>query len=187
MSYAYSKKESILNIERVSPTENEEKHLLFKVFSFNRMESRMPRNLNDNDTRSFWIPPQNQLYTSRFVTSQDGRSQVAQPQHLAQTERPTGQKPKPPAKMPKERAMALANKFKRGLAIASLVSFGTFGGLVALHQVGTTSTQSTQSSSGSSSSNSTSSSSQKGGNTSGSSSSSSGSSSSSTVSGTHTS
>ena len=150
----------------------------------------MQTNLNDYDKRASWIPPQNQLYTSRFVTSQDGRSQFALPQHLAQTQRPTGQKPGAPEKMPKARAMALANRLKRGLAIASLVGFGTFGGLVALHQVGTTSTQSSTNSSSNSSSSSQNSNSilnQQGGNTSGTSSSSTSSSSSSTVSGTHTS
>ena len=157
----------------------------------------MPTNRNDYDTRPSWTPPRNQSYSSQFVTSQDGEPQFAVPRNLAPAQRPMNQKPKTPEKMPKARAMALANKFKRGLAIASFVGFGAFGGLVALHQVGTTSTQSTQSSSGSSSSNSTNSSSsssqnsnnflnQQGGNTNGTSSSSS-SSSSSTVAGTHTS
>jgi hypothetical protein len=154
----------------------------------------MQTNLNDYDTRASWIPPQNQPYT-RFVTSHDGRSQFALPQHLAQTQRPAGQKPRAPEKMPKARAMALANRLKRGFAIASLVGFGTFGGLVALHQVGTTSTQSSSGSSSTNSSSNSSSSSQnsnsflnqQGGNTSGTSSSSSSSSSSSTVGGTHTS
>jgi hypothetical protein len=169
------------------------------------MELTMQTNINEYDNRASWIPPQNQPYTSRFVTSQDGEPQFALPQNLAPTQRPAGQKPKAkaPEKMPKARAMALANKFKRGFAIASIVGFGAFGGLVALHHVGTTATQS---SSGSSSSNSSSSSSsqnsnsflnQQGGNTNGTSSSSSNgsstsssstsSSSSSTVSGTHTS
>ena len=172
----------------------------------------MQTNLHDYDTRASRTPPQNQPYSSRFVTSQDGRPRYAIPQNLAQTQRPVVQKPKAPQKMPKERAMALANRFKRAFAIASIVGFGTFSGLVALHQVGsTTATQSTQSSSGSSSSNSSKSSNssnstnssssssqssnnflnQQGGNTGGtsssSSSSSSNSSSSSTVSGTHTS
>ena len=163
----------------------------------------MQTNLHDYDTRASWTPPQNQPYSSRFVTAQDGSPRYAIPQHLAQTQRPAVQKPKAPQKMPKERAMALANRFKRGFAIASIIGFGTFSGLVALHQIGSTTTQSTQSSSGSSSSNSSNSSgsssstnsssqssksyfNQQGGNTGGTSSSSS-SGSSSTVSGTHTS
>ncbi|HEY6541155.1 MAG TPA: hypothetical protein VIZ18_09465 [Ktedonobacteraceae bacterium] len=163
----------------------------------------MQANLHDYDKRASWMPPQNQPYTGRFVTSQDGRPQYApqaQPQHPAQIQRPMDQKPKAPQKMPRERAMALAYRFKRAFAIASIVGFGTLSGLVALHQVSSTATQSNQSSSGSSSSNSSNSSNstnsssqssngffnQQGGNTGGTSSSSS-SSSSSTVSGTHTS
>ncbi len=162
-----------------------------------RMEFRMQTNLKDYANRAAWVPPQSQPYNSRFVTSQDGRPQFALPQNLAQTQRPMGQQPKAPQKMPKERAMTLANRFKRAFAILSIVGFGTFSGLVALHQVSSTAaTQSTQSSSGSSSTNSSSQSSnnflnQQGGNTGGTSSSSSSSStsssSSSTVSGTHTS
>jgi hypothetical protein len=175
--------------------------LLFKNVSLCRMELTMQTNINEYDNRASWIPPQNQPYTSRFVTSQDGEPMFALPQNLAPTQRPTGHKPKAPEKMPKARAMALANKFKRGFAIASIVGFGAFGGLVALHHVGTTATQSSFGSSSSKSTNSSSSSSsqnsnsflnQQGGNTNGTSSSSSSgsstsSSSSSTVSGTHTS
>ncbi len=164
----------------------------------------MQTNLNDYDNRASWMPPQNQPYTSKFVTSQDGGPQFALPRNLAPAQRPVGQKPKAPEKMPKARALALANKFKRGLAITSIIGFGAFGGLAALHQVGTTATQSSSRSSSSNSSNSTNSSSssssqnsngflnQQGGNTSGTSSSSTSSSStssssSSTVTGTHTS
>src|SRR5579859_7677330 len=60
-------------------------------------------------------------------------------------------------KMPKQRVLALANMLKRGLAIASIMSFGTFGGLVAFHQIGT----STQTSSATSQTKSTTSSSSK--------------------------
>jgi len=156
----------------------------------------MQTNLNDYDRRASWIPPQNQPYNSKFVTSQDGGPQFALPRNLAPTQRPVVQKPKAPEKMPKARAMALANKFKRGLAITSIIGFGAFGGLAALHQVGTTASQSSSGSSSSNSTNSSSSSSsqnsnsflnQQGGNTSGTSSSSNSSSSSSTVTGTHTS
>jgi hypothetical protein len=67
--------------------------------------------------------------------------------------------PRPPARMPRERALALARTLKRWLIAASLVGFGTFSGLVALHQAGqsaqassTTPTSSSTSSSSSSSS-----------------------------------
>jgi hypothetical protein len=72
-----------------------------------------------------------------------------------------GQKPRVPEKMPKARALALAQTLKKWLAVVSIVGFGTFSGLVALHQVGTTASQSTQTSSGSSTTSTSSSSSQK--------------------------
>ena len=158
----------------------------------------METNSKDFDTRASWIPQQNQLYEGRYVNPQTSRQQLPRPQNAGQPARDVGQKPRAPEKMPKARALALANTLKRWLAIASIVGFGTFGGLVALHQVSSTTTtsQSTQTSSGSSSTNSSSSSSsqnsnsffnQQGGNTSGTSSSSSSSSSSAPVSGTHTS
>lgn len=48
--------------------------------------------------------------------------------------------PKSAERMPKARALALARTLKKWLVIASLASFGTFSGLVAYHQVGTTAT-----------------------------------------------
>lgn len=145
----------------------------------------MQTNQNDYDNRPSWTPPQSQPYTSQFATPYDGRQPLPRQQNQAQ--RPVNQKPEAPEKMPKAQAMALANKFKRGLAITSILGFGIFGGLVAFHQIGSTTTQSSQNSSGSSSSNSSSSQgsnnflNQQGGNTNGSSDSSS------TVTGTRTS
>jgi len=106
----------------------------------------METNLKNYDTRTSWIPQQNQLYEGRVLTSQDGRQQLTQPQNQGLPQRGVGQKPKVPEKMPKARVLALANTFKRWLAIASIVGFGTFSGLVALHQVGTTATTSQTSS-----------------------------------------
>lgn len=135
------------------------------------------------------IQQQNQYYQSRPITTQN-EQQFVRPQNQGLPKYYAGQKLKAPVKMSKARALALANTLKRLLAVASIVGFGTFGGLVALHQVGSTASQSTQSSSGSSNTSSTSSSSsqnsnsffsQQGGNTSGTSSSSS------AVTGTHTS
>ena len=146
-----------------------------------------------NDTNLPWIPQQNQLYEGGPVTAQDSQQQLPRLQNQGLRQKSVGQKPRVPEKMPKARVLALANTLKRWLAVASIVGFGTFGGLVALHQVGTTTSQSTQSSSGSSKTNSTSSSSsqnsnnflnQQGGNTSGTSSSSTNSSSSSSSSST---
>ena len=146
-----------------------------------------------NDTHLPWIPQQNQHYEGVGVTTQVGQQQLPRPQNQGLRQKSVGQKPRLPEKMPKARVLALAYKLKRWLAVASIVGFGTFGGLVAIHQVGTTTNQSTQSSSGSSKTNSTSSSSsqnsnnflnQQGGNTSGTNSSSTNSSSSTPVTGT---
>ncbi len=129
-----------------------------------------------------WIPQQNQVNEAGAVNAQFGQQQLSQSKNQGLPQRNVGQKPRAPEKMPKARALALANMLKRWLAVASIVGFSTLGGLVALHQVGTTASQSTQSSSGSSKTNSTSSSpsqnsnnflKQQGGNTSGTSSSSS--------------
>ncbi|GCE28585.1 hypothetical protein KDA_40690 [Dictyobacter alpinus] len=66
---------------------------------------------------------------------------------------PAGQKVRPPQKMPKAQALEMANKLKHWFAVSSILGFGAFGGLVALHQVGsttstaTTSTQATTSTS----------------------------------------
>lgn len=48
------------------------------------------------------------------------------------------QKRPAPAKMPKAKAQALVRKLKRGIVIASFLSFGTFSALVMSHTVGTT-------------------------------------------------
>ena len=143
----------------------------------------METNLIDYDTRASWIPPQNQHYEGGLVTPQDSWQELPRPQNRGLPQRGVGQKPRAAEKMPKTRALALVRTLKRWLVVASIVGFGTFGGLVAFHQVGTTASQI---SSGSSKTNSTSSSSsknnnnflkQQGGNTSGTSSSSSSSSS----------
>src|SRR5437868_14179334 len=153
----------------------------------------METNLIDYDTRASWIPPQNQYYEGGLVTPQNSRQELPQPRNRGLPQRGVGQKPRAAEKMPKKRVLALARILKRWLVVASIVGFGTFGGLVAFHQVGTTASQV---SSGSSKTNSTSSSSsknsnnflqQQGGNTSGTSSSSSSSSSSKPVTGTSTS
>ena len=138
----------------------------------------METNPKDYDTRASWIPQRNQHYEGGPVTAQVGQQQLPRPHNQGLSQHSVGQKPTAPEKMPKARVLALANKLKRWLAVASIVGFGTFGGLVAFHQISTTTSQT---SSGSSKTNSTSSSSsqnsnnflnQQGGNTSGTSSSS---------------
>jgi hypothetical protein len=135
----------------------------------------METNPYQYDRTEPWIPKQNQLYQNQPATVQN-EQQLIQPQHQKALQHGVRQKPGTQVKMPKTRALALANTLKRTLAVASIIGFGMFGGMVAMHQVGTTPTQSTQSTSGSSSTSSKSSSSsqnsnnflnQQGGNTSG--------------------
>ena len=151
----------------------------------------METNPYEYETNVQWRPQQNQLYEGRYVTARTG--QLRPPALENQRPQPRNGNQKQPEKMPKVRAMALASTLKRWLAVASLVSFGMFSGLVASHQVGSTTTASqststssrssqTTSSSNSSSQNSNSFLNQQGGNNFGSSSSSS-----TPVSGTHTS
>ena len=112
----------------------------------------METNPYEYDTSVQWRPQQNQLYEGRYVNPRTGQQRPPVPQNQRPQLRSGNQKPKPPEKMPKARALALARSFKKWLAVASLVSFGTFSGLVAFHQVGstTTATKSTSTSSGSS-------------------------------------
>jgi hypothetical protein len=140
----------------------------------------METNQYKYDRTQPWTPLQNQVYQNRSAAQNE--QQLIQSQNQKVPHRNVGQKPGTQVKMSKGRALALANTLKRSLAVASIIGFGMFGGLVAMHQVSTTTTQSTQSTSGSSNTSSTSSSSsqnsnnflkQQGGNTSGTSSSSS--------------
>ncbi len=100
----------------------------------------METKLYDYDTTIPWIPQQNQLSEGRYVTARTGQQRPPVPQNQGLPQTGVGQKPKPPERMPKARALALVRSFKRWLVVASLVSFGTFSGLVAFHHVGTTTT-----------------------------------------------
>jgi hypothetical protein len=82
-----------------------------------------------------WMPEQRQLHKGD-VSGRSARAPFAgQPRQQGD-----GQKPKKSERMPRERALALARRLKKGLALASVVSFATFSGLVAFHQAGTTTT-----------------------------------------------
>src|SRR6266704_7066730 len=120
---------------------------------------KMEKDLYDYDTTVQGTPQQKRLYEGRLVTAQTSQQQLPRPQIQGLPQSAVGQKPKAPEKMPKARALALARTLKRWLAVASIVGFGTFSGLVALHQVATTATttssgSSTNSTSSSSSQNS---------------------------------
>lgn len=86
------------------------------------------------------VPQQNQYSEGRYVTAPTSqqRSAVLPNQRLQQ--RGGAHSPKSAERMPKARALALARTLKKWLVIASLVSFGTFSGLVAYHQVATAAT-----------------------------------------------
>ena len=155
----------------------------------------METNPYEYNRTTTWTSQQNQLYQNKPGAARNGQ-QLLQSQNQKLPRRSVGQKPGTQVKMPKARALALANTFKRMLAVASIIGFGMFGGLVAMHHVSTTTTQSTQSTSGSTNTSSKSSSSsqnsnnffnQQGGNTSGTNSTSSNSTSSTPVTGTSTS
>src|SRR5205823_4499488 len=100
------------------------------------------------DRTAPWTPQQNQFYQNKPAATQN-EQQLLQSQNQKLPQRSVGQKPGTQVKMPKARALALANTLKRALAVVSIIGFGMFGGLVAMHQVSTTTTQSTQSTSGS--------------------------------------
>src|SRR5690242_19184421 len=112
------------------------------LFFIIRLEIKMETNPYEYDRTALGTTQQNQLYQNE--------QQLLQSQNQKLPQRGVSQKPGMQIKMPKARALALANTFKRTLAIASIIGFGMFGGLVAMHQVSTTTTQSTQSTSGSS-------------------------------------
>ena len=155
----------------------------------------METNPYEYDRTSQWTPQQNQVFQNKSVADQNGQPPL-QPHNQKLRQRCGDQKPGTPAKMPKARVLALANALKRTLAVVSIMGFGMFGGLVALHQVGTSTTTTTQSTPGSSNTSSKSNSSsqnsnnflhQQGGNTSGTTSSTSSSTTSTPVTGTTTS
>jgi len=107
-----------------------------------------------------WIPQQNQFYRGEDggVYTNQQRSPVVHNQRPQQRiqQKDAVQKARVPMRMPKARALALVSKFKKGLVVASLVSFGTVSGLAAFHQVGTIASTTSKTSSGSSQSTSTS-------------------------------
>ncbi len=127
----------------------------------------METNPYEYDRTSEGTPQQNQLFQYRPAAAQNGQQSVQ-----SHNQKLPGQKPGTRAKMPKAQALALVNALKRTLAVASIIGFGIFGGLVAMHQVSTTTQSTSGSSNTSSNSNSSSQNSnsffnQQGGNTSG--------------------
>jgi hypothetical protein len=104
----------------------------------------METNPREYDTRSARMPQTNQFYEGRNFSPQGGWQRQPRPQPSALPQSGVGQQPKKaPVKMPKARVLAMANRLKKGLVIASIMGFGMFGGLATLHQVGTTTTATT--------------------------------------------
>ena len=105
----------------------------------------METNPYQYDTTVQWIPQQNQLYEGRYDAAYTGQLRPPVSQNQRPQARSGNQKSRTAEKMPKARALALAHTFKKWLAVASLISFGTFSGLVAFHQASiTTSSQTSQ-------------------------------------------
>jgi hypothetical protein len=138
-------KRTLLNKQN-APACNQDGSLAEKFRTLDRKIGEiMETNPYQYDTAIQWIPQQKQLYEDRHGAAHT--SQLRPP--VSQNQRPQpgsgNQRPRPPEKMPKARALALAHKFKKWLAVASLISFGTFSGLVAFHQGSiTTSSQASQ-------------------------------------------
>ncbi len=107
----------------------------------------MEMNPYEYDTTIPWIPQQNQLYEGRNATAHASQPRPPVSQNLRPQPRGGNQKPKPPEKMPKAQALALAKRLKKWLVVVSLVSFGSLSWLVAFHQVGTIANQTSSGSS----------------------------------------
>src|SRR5690349_10822940 len=110
----------------------------------------METNPYEYDRSIPWTPQQNQFYQGSHVTARTNQQPFSVLQNQRPQQRVVHQKPTPKQRMPKAQALALARTLKKGLVIASLVSFGTLSGLVAFHQIASTSGQTDTTSSGSS-------------------------------------
>jgi hypothetical protein len=122
---------------------------LLNVILLERLEIHMETNQYEYDNTKKWTLQQNQFNQNKPLAQNE--QQLIQSQHQKLPQRGISQKSGTQVKMPKARALALANTLKRTLAIASIIGFGMFGGLVAMHQVSTTTAQSTSGSSNTSS------------------------------------
>jgi hypothetical protein len=83
------------------------------------------------------LPWEPQPYESNYTATHTNQTAAA-PQVPRSLSAGAGQKPKAAKSMAKARALGLVHRFKRGLVVASLAGFMTFGGLAAFHHVGTT-------------------------------------------------
>lgn len=112
-------------------------------FSILKGVDMMGTNPYEYDAKVPWIPQQKRTYaggdSSAYPDQQHARSQPKSAE----------QKPEPPARMPKARALFLVRTCKKWLVAASLLGFLSLSGLVATQQVSAAS-NANQSSSGAS-------------------------------------
>jgi hypothetical protein len=95
----------------------------------NTEKQKMETNPYDYNRQIPWVPQQHPSNEDRKTTNSIGRNEATRPRL-----NPPVQQSKPEG-MPKARAMALAQTLKKWIVVASLVSFSTLSGLVALHPV----------------------------------------------------
>jgi len=80
-----------------------------------------------------------QAFPQRPVAQPQAYGQQALPQRpVAQPQAYGQQRPAAPARIPKAKAQTIVRRMKRGIVIASFLSFGTFSALVMSHTIGTT-------------------------------------------------
>ena len=97
----------------------------------------MERNPYEYDRAVPWIPQQNWLGEARYIPARP-TPQPAALQYQEWQQRVQDRKPRPQERMPKSKALELAQSYKKRIVFASLVVFGLLSGLVAYHQVGST-------------------------------------------------
>ncbi len=97
----------------------------------------MERNPYEYDRAVPWIPQQNRLSEARYIPARP-TPQPADLQYQEWQQRVQDQKPRLHQRMPKARALELAQTYKKRIVFASLVVFGLLSVLVAYHQVGST-------------------------------------------------
>ncbi len=92
---------------------------------------------NPYDITVPWTPQQNQWTEDRYISARNSQQRPSVLETSMQQLRDGDQKLKLAGRMTKAEALALLNKFKHWLVIASLIAFGVLSGLVAHQQANT--------------------------------------------------
>ena len=100
----------------------------------------MERNPYEFDRAVPWIPQQNRHNEAGYIAARP-TPQPAALQYQEWQRRVQDQKPRLQERMPKARALELAQTYKKRIVFTSLVVFGLLSGLVAYHQIGNTANQ----------------------------------------------